>query len=75
MNLLSFNVSLLSHLINLLLVFLLYDLVDSEGFHFLLDFKFVLLLQCNDFGCTLLRLLDFLPRAHFFLLEQSYTVG
>jgi hypothetical protein len=75
LDLLSFNIPLLSHLINLLLVFLLNNLIDSEGLHLLLNFKFVLLLQRNDLSGTLLGLFNFLPRTHLLLLKQSDTVG
>lgn len=73
--LLSLDLSLLSHLIDLLLVLLLNDLIDSERLHLLLNLDLVLLFQRNDLIRTLFRLLDLLPRAHLFLLEQRDTVG
>ena len=73
--LLSLYFSLLSHLIDLLLVLLLNDLIDSERLHLMLNFDLVLLFQRNDLIRTLLCLLDLLPRAHLFLLEQRDTVG
>lgn len=65
------------------LLFLLHHsmpiLCDSLLLHlllleFLLHFHIVLLLKLGDLGCPSLRLLDLLPRFHFFLFQESDPV-
>lgn len=73
-----------------LLLFLLVDQALSHVLfnqHFLLEIAFLIvlnflgdtlvvtLLQAHDVLSTLLCLFDFLPGAHFFLLEEGNTIG
>ena len=73
--LLSLDLLLTAHLVDPLLLILLHHLVHPQLLHLLVDLDLVLLLQRHHFVRTLLRLLNLLPGAHLFLLEQGDTVG
>jgi hypothetical protein len=74
LDLLSFVVSLLAHVVDLVLLVLLEHLLHAHLVHFLLDFVLVFLLQGDHLGGALFGFLDFLPGAHLLLLEERDAV-
>ena len=74
LDLLSFLLSFLAHLVDLVLVIFLDHLIHAKQIQLLLDLHLILLLESHDLTRSLLSLLDLLPCLHLFLLQQGDSV-
>ena len=74
LDLLSFILSFLAHLVDLALVIFLDHLIHAKQIQLLLDLHLILLLESHDLTRSLLSLLDLLPCLHLLLLQQGDSV-